>query len=155
MTFTDKSTAQYILNTDKHRASLNTLPFSSSSSSSSLSLAVYPPLLFSLPPHSLCTFSATPSVAVLLSFTTHPSICPSVLPRSHTSSIPPPAPSSATSPCLPLSPSLTLITHFLSLGHYSSCELKVYGSECVRTYSISLIALYNHDLPLRIKSKLE
>lgn len=57
--------------------------------------------------------------------------------------------------CLSLSPSLTLITHFLSLGHYSSYQLKVYGRECIRMYSIALIALYNHDLPLKIKAKLE
>lgn len=74
MTFTDKSTAQYILNTDKHSALLNTLPLS----------YPCPPL----PPPSLVLFihlssflspipsyfAPTLSVTILSSFTTHPSL---------------------------------------------------------------------------------
>lgn len=96
MTFTDKSTAQYILNTDKqcftqHPPAI--LPMSSSSSS--LARAVYPPLQFSLPIPSY--FAPTPLQSCHL------------LPP-NTSSVPPPAPSSTTSPCMHLFPSLTLIT---------------------------------------------
>lgn len=102
------STFWALINTALHSApSLSLLPASSSSTSSSLTLALHPPLLISLPRLPLCI--------VLLSFTTHPYMCPSALPHAHTSSLPPPpprpSPSSAISPCLRL---FSLPSHQLS-----------------------------------------
>lgn len=71
MTFTDKSTAQNILNTDKHSASLNTLLLSYPCPPLSLVLFIHlSGFLSPIPSY----FAPTLYVTVLSSFTTHPSL---------------------------------------------------------------------------------
>lgn len=101
MTFTDKSTAQYILDTDKHSASLNTLPLS-------YPCPPLPPLSLVLFIHLSSFLSPIPYTLLLLCRLQSYHLLPPI-PNSNTSSVPPPASSSTTSPCVHLFPSLTLI----------------------------------------------
>lgn len=81
--------------------------------------------VFSPPfPIYLYAFSVLYSPVVFYHSFIHTSIHPPSLSHLFYSS---PARSSATSPCLRFFSSLTLITHFLSSGHYLSYRLKVDG----------------------------